>query len=492
MGEPKTFLKKNYLRKKIKIMSNINLPDDSFRDSISTISEDGKRNYVKPKKPSGPYYEKRKLLSYLLLVVLIAAPFIKINGNQFLLFNIIERRFNIFGLPFWPQDFYLFVMSMIVGVVGLTLFTVAFGRIFCGWFCPQTIFMEMVFRRIEYWIDGDRGSQLRLDRQKWDAEKIRKRLTKWTIFFIFSFFIANVFLAYLIGSDELLKLITEGPVNNTSTLIPLLIFTGIFYFVFAWFREQVCIIACPYGRMQGVLLDNKSINVAYDHVRGEGESGRKKWRNGEDRTAAGYGDCIDCNQCVVVCPTGIDIRNGTQLECVNCTACIDECDTVMVKVGLPKGLIRYASESEIINKEKFVLTLRMKGYIAVLIILVGVLISMMFLRNDVEATVLRMPGQMFEHKGENISNVFTFKIVNKTVNELKNINFKLRNAKGKIKLVGKGAIVIKEQGLVQGTMFVEINQAFIEDDKMEIIIEVYSGDKLIETAKTNFMGPRTF
>ena len=492
MGEPKTFFKLYYLRKKIKIMSNINLPDDSFRDSISTISEDGKRNYVFPKKPSGPYYEKRKLLSYLLLVVLIAAPFIKINGNQFLLFNIIERRFNIFGLPFWPQDFYLFVMSMIVGVVGLTLFTVAFGRIFCGWFCPQTIFMEMVFRRIEYWIDGDRGSQLRLDRQKWDAEKIRKRLTKWTIFFIFSFFIANVFLAYLIGSDELLKLITEGPVNNTSTLIPLLIFTGIFYFVFAWFREQVCIIACPYGRMQGVLLDNKSINVAYDHVRGEGESGRKKWRNGEDRTAAGYGDCIDCNQCVVVCPTGIDIRNGTQLECVNCTACIDECDTVMVKVGLPKGLIRYASESEIINKEKFVLTLRMKGYIAVLIILVGVLISMMFLRNDVEATVLRMPGQMFEHKGENISNVFTFKIVNKTVNELKNINFKLRNAKGKIKLVGKGAIVIKEQGLVQGTMFVEINQAFIEDDKMEIIIEVYSGDKLIETAKTNFMGPRTF
>ena len=473
-------------------MSNINLPDESFRDSISTITEDGKRNYVFPKKPSGPYWEKRKILSYILLVALIVAPFIKINGNQFLMFNIMERRFNIFGLPFWPQDFYLFVMSMIVGIIGLTLFTVAFGRIFCGWFCPQTIFMEMVFRRIEYWIDGDRGSQLRLDRQKWDAEKIRKRVTKWTIFFIFSFFIANVFLAYLIGSDELLKLITEGPVNNTSTLIPLLIFTGIFYFVFAWFREQVCIIACPYGRMQGVLLDNKSINVAYDHVRGEGEKGRKKWRNGEDREAAGYGDCIDCNQCVVVCPTGIDIRNGTQLECVNCTACIDECDVVMEKVGLPKGLIRYASEDEIVNKRKFELTLRMKGYIAVLIILIGVLIAMLFLRNDVEATVLRMPGQMYEHKGENISNVFTFKIVNKTVNELKDINFKLRNTKGEIKLVGKEAIVIKEQGLVQGTMFVEINQALLEDDKMEIVIEVYSGNKLVETATTNFMGPRTF
>lgn len=474
-------------------MSNpIHLPDDSFRDSISTINEDGKRNYVYPKKPSGPYYEKRKILSYILLVALVAAPFIKINGNQFLLFNITERRFNIFGFPFWPQDFYLFVMSMIVGVVGLTLFTVAFGRIFCGWFCPQTIFMEMVFRRIEYWIDGERGSQMRLDRQKWDAEKIRKRVTKWTIFFIFSFFIANVFLAYLIGSDQLIKLVTEGPANNTGTLIPLLIFTAIFYFVFAWFREQVCIIACPYGRMQGVLLDNKSINVAYDHVRGEGEKGRKKWRNGEDRSAAGYGDCIDCNQCVVVCPTGIDIRNGTQLECVNCTACIDECDTVMEKVGLPKGLIRYASESEIVKKEKFVLTLRMKGYITVLLLLIGVLISMLFLRNDVEATVLRMPGQMFEHKGENISNVFTFKIVNKTVKDLENINFKLRNAKGEIKVVGDKQITIKKEGLAQGTIFIEIDQALIVADKMEIVIEVYSGDKLIETATTNFMGPRVF
>ena len=469
-----------------------NLPDESFRDSISTISEDGKRNYIFPKKPSGPFYDKRKILSYFLLAFLIFAPFIKINGNQFLMFNVLERRFNIFGFPFWPQDFHLFVMSMIVSVVGLTLFTVAFGRIFCGWFCPQTIFMEMVFRRIEYWIDGDRGAQLRLAKQDWNAEKIRKRVTKWIIFFIFSFFIANVFLAYLIGSDELIKLITEGPANNIATLIPLLIFTGIFYFVFAWFREQVCIIACPYGRMQGVLLDNKSINVAYDHVRGEGENGRKKWRNGEDRTAAGYGDCIDCNQCVVVCPTGIDIRNGTQLECVNCTACIDECDTIMEKVGLPKGLIRYASEDEIVNKEKFKLTTRMKGYIVVLTILIGVLISMLFLRNEVEATVLRMNGQMFEHKGENISNVFTYKIVNKTVEDLKNIHFKLKDTKGTIKVVGKENFDVKQQGLAQGTMFIEINQALLEGDKMEIEIEVYSGDKLIETATTNFMGPRTF
>ena len=191
-----------------------NLPDDSFRDTISTINAEGKRNFIHPKKPSGPFYDKRKLLSYLLLVFLIASPFIKIGGNQFLMFNVMERRFSIFGFAFWPQDFHLFVISMIVGVVGLTLFTVAFGRIFCGWFCPQTIFMEMVFRRIEYWIDGDRGAQLRLAKQEWNAEKIRKRVTKWTIFFIFSFFIANVFLAYLIGSDELIKLISSLKIEN--------------------------------------------------------------------------------------------------------------------------------------------------------------------------------------------------------------------------------------------------------------------------------------
>lgn len=469
-----------------------NLPDESFRDSIATINEEGKRNFIFPKKPSGKYYDKRKLLSYFLLVFLLSAPFLKINGNQFLLFNVLERKFSIFGFPFWPQDFYIFVLSMIVGVVGLTLFTVAFGRIFCGWFCPQTIFMEMVFRRIEYWIDGDRGAQMRLAKQEWNAEKIKKRLTKWLVFFIISFLIANVFLAYLIGSDKLLEYIEEGPRENISTLIALLIFTGVFYFVFAWFREQVCIIACPYGRMQGVLLDNKSINVTYDHVRGEGEKGRAKWDKREDRAASGKGDCIDCKQCIVVCPTGIDIRNGTQLECINCTACIDECDTIMDKVGLPKGLIRYASEDEIVKKEKFKLTTRMKGYIAVLTILIGILIGLLFLRNDVEANVFRLPGQLYEQKGKVISNVFTYKIVNKTVKDFDNVSFKLEKPKGVIRLVGNKHIVVQKEDLFQGTLFIEIPISEVKKDKMKVKIGVYNDGKLIETTTTTFLGPRSF
>lgn len=468
------------------------LPDDAFRDSIATIDEQGKRKFIFPKKPSGKWYDYRKWVSYFLLAVLVANPFVKINGNQFMMFNVLERRFNLFGFPFWPQDFYLFVLFMIVGVVFVILFTVIFGRIFCGWICPQTIFLEMVFRRIEYWIEGDRGAQIRLNKQEWNAEKIRKKALKWSIFAIISFAIANVFLAYLISSDELIQMVEDGPTAHPSTLIALLIFTGVFYFIFVWFREQVCIIACPYGRLQGVLLDNKSINVAYDFVRGEKEAGRAKFNKNEDRAASGKGDCIDCHLCVHVCPTGIDIRNGTQLECINCTACIDECNTMMDSVGLPQGLIRFASEDEIEKKAKFKFTARMKGYTAVLLIIIGILTGLLFLRTEVEATILRLPGQLFQHKGDNISNIFTFKIINKTNDDFNDIHFKLHDVKGTIKVVGEQEFKIKRQGSAEGTLFVEINQFLLENDKTKLKIEVYNGNKKIETATTSFLSPRTF
>lgn len=466
--------------------------DESFRDSIGTINSDGKRKWIYPKKPSGKFYDKRKILSYFLIFFLLSGPFIKIHGNQLFLFNVFDRKFNVFSIQFWPQDFYLVVISIIIGVVFVALFTVAFGRIFCGWICPQTIFLELVFRRIEYWIDGDRGAQIRLDKQEWNAEKIRKRITKWFIFFLISFLIANVFLSYLLGSDEVLKMITEGPTSNLSTLIGLLIFTGVFYFIFVWFREQVCIIACPYGRLQGVLLDDKSLVVAYDYVRGEGENGRAKFKKNEDRESTGFGDCIDCKQCVNVCPTGIDIRNGTQLECTNCTACIDECDAMMESVNLPKGLIRYASELEISKKEKFKLTARMKGYAAVLFILIGMLTGMLFLRSEVEAKILRLPGQLFEHKGENISNVFTYKIVNKTAHDFNDVTIRLIDPKGEVFLVGNEKIKIEKEGVAQGTLFIEIAPAFLEGDKTKLHLEILNGDEVIDKTTTNFLGPRSF
>ncbi|MDX1463072.1 MAG: cytochrome c oxidase accessory protein CcoG [Marinirhabdus sp.] len=466
---------------------------ENFRGQLATIGQEGKRNWLYPKKPKGILHNYRRVLAWFLLGLFFAGPFMKIGGHSLLLFNIFERKFVILGSVFWPQDTHLLIFFLLIFVIFILLFTVVFGRVWCGWACPQTVFMEMVFRRIEYWIDGDRGKQIRLDKMPWNAEKIRKRVTKWIIFFIISFLIANVFLAYLIGSDELMRYITEGPKKHLSTLISLLIFTGVFYFVFAWFREQVCIIACPYGRLQGVLLDNKSIVVAYDHKRGEKEEGRAKFKKNENRAATGKGDCIDCFQCVQVCPTGIDIRNGTQLECVNCTACIDACDHIMESVDLPKGLIRYTSEEHIEKKQKFQFSARLKGYSVVLGILIAVLIGMLFLRNDVEARILRLPGQLYERKADNIiSNVYTYKIVNKTVDEIKDVTFQLKSHNGTITIVSHDSFDIPEQGLAEGTLFIEINASALTGDKDRVTVEVLSNGTVIETTSTAFLGPRTF
>ena len=459
--------------------------EHNFRDSIATIDDQGKRNVIYPKKPKGRFTKYRTYVSWILLISLFAAPFIKVNGNQFLLFNIIDRKFNIFGLPFWPQDFYLLVLSMLIGFVFIILFTVIFGRIFCGWICPQTIFMEMVFRKVEYWIEGDRAKQIKLDKQKWDIEKIGKKSLKWLLFAIVSLLIANAFLAYFIGGDVLIQHILDGPKQHLNTFVNLLAFTAVFYFVFAWFREQVCIIACPYGRLQGVLLDNKSIIVAYDHERGEE---RNKLRKEEDREEKGFGDCIDCKQCVLVCPTGIDIRNGTQLECVNCTACIDACDEIMDRVGFERGLIRYTSENNIEKGEKFSMNARIISYSAILVLLVGFLITLILLRNDVEAKLLRLPGQLYTTEGTTIKNVYTFKLINKTTLPYENIEIKLISHAGDIQVVG-GAIMVPEGGMTEGTLFINIDKKDIESSKEKLKIGIYSNGQLIETDKTNFLAP---
>ncbi len=461
---------------------------ETFRDSIGTINADGGRNFIYPKQPKGKLYNYRGYVSWLLIAFLFSAPFVKINGNQFLLFNLMDRKFNIFGFPFWPQDFYLLVISMLTSIVFIILFTVVFGRIFCGWVCPQTIFLEMIFRKVEFFIEGDRSKQLRLDKMPWTRDKIIKKATKWSIFFLLSLVIANVFLAYFIGGDVLIAHITDGPLNHIGTFVKLLIFTSVFYFVFAWFREQACIIVCPYGRLQGVLLDDKSINVAYDFVRGEGENGRKKIHRKDDREALGHGDCIDCKQCVQVCPTGIDIRNGTQMECVNCTACIDACDAVMEQVGFEKGLVRYASEEEIVKKNKFKFNIRLVVYSGILTVLMGVLVTMLFIRNDVEAKIFHLPGQTFQSTNTTIKNVYTFKLINKTTREIDKIDIRLISHKGKVILVG-GNYTVPKQGLIEGTLFIDILKTDLSSSKEKIELGIYSNDVLIESTTTNFMGP---
>lgn len=457
--------------------------EDSFRDHLYTIDEGGKRIGFYPKKPKGRLYRYRILVSVILLTLLFATPWIKVNGEQLMLFNILERKFVLFGQVFWPQDFHLFVIAFLSMVLFIILFTVVWGRIWCGWACPQTIFLEMVFRRIEFWIEGDAAAQRRLAKGPWNGEKILKRSTKFTVFLLVSFLVANTLMFYLIGTEKSLLYITHSPAEHIPTFLFVLGFTILFFLIFARLRELACIIVCPYGRLQGVLLDSNSVVISYDTKRGEPRGKLTKTPN------PALGDCIDCKQCIAVCPTGIDIRNGTQLECVNCTACIDACDEIMDKVSKPKGLIRYASHNMIQSGSKFKLTGRAIAYSVVLTLLLGVFTGMLLLRTDVEATVLKAPGKLYTLAEDgSITNLYTIKIVNKSHRD-RHFTFRVQDDIGTVKLVGNDTLNLVNETSGNGVIMVSIPRAAMDSYSKDIVIEVLDRNEKVETVKTKFAGP---
>jgi cytochrome c oxidase accessory protein FixG len=458
--------------------------DEQFRDELATVDKSGKRKWIYPKKPKGQFYNYRKLVSYFLLLLLFGLPWIKVNGEPFVLLNILERKFILFSVYFAPQDFHLFVIAMLIGTVFIALFTVVFGRLFCGWICPQTIFMEMVYRRIEYWIEGDYNAQKRLNKSGWDLNKIWKKGFKHIIFFGIAVLIANTFLAYFVGMDEVLRIISEPFWMNLQGFIAMLIFSFVFYLVFASLREQVCTTICPYGRLQGVLLDDKSLAVYYDFERGEP---RGKIEKGEEKSDKG--DCIDCKLCIHVCPTGIDIRNGIQLECVNCTACMDACDEVMEKIKRPKGLIRIDSHEGIVKGLNSLLNRRSIAYS---IVLIGLIILEGFLfiqRSEVETLMLRTPGTLFYEKIEGeISNLYNYQLNNKTSLE-EPIEFQVtNNADAKVEFIGDQPIT-KPNAIVKGSLFIHIPRSKLVERKTTIHIDVMSGEKKLDKVSTTFYGP---
>jgi polyferredoxin len=503
---------------------------EEYRDHLATVDQKGKRVWIYPKKQSGKFYNARTWVSVVMLGLLFGQPFIKVNGEPLLLFNILERKFIIFSIVFTPQDMHLFALAMVTFMLFVVLFTVVFGRLFCGWACPQTIFMEMVFRKIEYWIDGDAGQQRKLSAAPWTSDKIIKRASKYTIFYLISLLIANTFLSYIIGVDEVLHIATDPVGQHLGGFLALLVFSGVFFFVFTYLREQVCVTICPYGRLQGVLLVPDSIVVHYDHVRGEprGKISRQDSLVGSSTVGSGQsetqsspqlnsgqgavgsveagsaqptangqqpiapkGDCIDCKLCVHVCPTGIDIRNGTQLECVNCTACMDACDSVMEKVHRPKGLIRYDSETGIKEGRRKIFTTRVWAYTGVLTALIVLQVFLFATRTEVETVILRTPGQLYQKvEGGYLSNLYNYEVINKTAKDFPNIEFKLKGAVGgRIKLVGDASTVVPKGGMLKGVFFIEIPLSELDSRKTKIKIEVWSDRKLVDEARTNFLGP---
>jgi cytochrome c oxidase accessory protein FixG len=457
----------------------------AYRDALATVDASGKRIWIYPKKPKGKFFQYRTLVSYLLLVVLFGLPWIQLNGEPFVMFNVLKRHFIIFGIHFAPQDFYLFVIGMLIMMLFIVVFTVIFGRLFCGWVCPQTIFMEMVYRRIEYWIEGDASAQRKLANAPWDSDKLFKKVGKQIIFFSIAVLIANTFLAYIIGMDEVLKIILEPVSEHWTGFIAMIIFSFVFYFVFASLREQVCTTICPYGRLQGVLLDKSSLAVYYDWIRGEPRGKLKKNESQEEK-----GDCIDCKLCVHVCPTGIDIRNGIQLECVNCTACMDACDEVMTKIDKPQGLIRIDSYNGIKDKKSTLLTPRALAYCGVLAVLM-ILETFLFLsRSEVETLLLRTPGILFQELPDGrISNLYNYQLINKTADEFP-IRMEVENIPAEIEWIGNQPSTAKND-IIEGALFIKIAADQLTGRKTELKVKVISeiDGKVVDHVNTNFLGP---
>ncbi len=498
---------------------------DSFRDSLATIDDaKGKRVWVYPKRPQGQLHKLRQVVAVLLLTLLFGTPLVQVNGHPFFLFNVFERKFILFGYPFFPQDFHLFGLAMITFFVFIILFTVVFGRVWCGWACPQTIFMEMVFRKIEYLIEGDANQQKALSKAPWTAQKIAKKAAKHGLFGLISLLIAHTLMAYLVGLSEVVAIITQPPTEHWTGFLGLVAFTVIFYLVFARLRELACTLICPYGRLQGVLLTKETILVAYDFVRGEPRGRLKKAKKDDKKGCTGscagctgmhraaeklnqvtdalltdrpltieqllpQGDCVDCKLCVQVCPMGIDIRNGIQLECINCTACIDACNSVMDKIGKPCGLIRFDSQRGIEQKKPLRITPRIVAYSLVLLALLSVMGFLIVQRSMVEATVLRVPGMLYQKQAEGrISTLYNVQVVNKSFDPLP-LTLKLEdNAQGTIRVVG-GPIQVEAGATAEVVCFIELPRTAIHQAKTQLKVGVYHGSKRLETIKTNFLGP---
>lgn len=460
--------------------------EEEFRNTLSTVDASGKRVWIYPKRPAGKYHTARLWVTAALLLLFFGGPFLQVNGRPWLLLNFFDRKFILFGQAFWPQDFVLLALTLIAFFVFVILFTVAFGRLWCGWACPQTIFMENVFRKIEYWIEGNANHQRRLDHGPWNRDKILKKTAKHTIFIVLSVLIAHVAMAYLVGIDRVLEIVKQSPATNWGGFLGLVFFTGVFYGVFARFREQACIAVCPYGRLQSVLLVKNSIVVIYDWLRGEP---RGRLRKNQPATGV-RGHCVDCKLCVHVCPTGIDIRNGTQLECVNCTACMDACDDVMERVGYPTGLIRYASHTAIEKGHQRLFTPRIAGYSMVLTAITVLLGYLIFTRADVEMTVLKAPGTLYTKTDDgNITNVYNIEFVNKTFDDVP-LELRIESPpEAMLQKIGTGPLVVPKEGMIKNLFIVKIPEQQVTDTQTVVRISAWQNGKKIHTANARFIGP---
>jgi len=449
---------------------------------LPTLNEDGTRNWIRPKPSPGRWWQRRRVVAWALMVLFIALPHLRIAGKPAILLDVPRRQFTILGTTFLPTDTLLLMLLLGSVVIAIFLFSALFGRVWCGWACPQTVYLEFLYRPIERWLEGGRSGSLQLDRA--GRHFAPRRVLKYVIYLAISLVLGHTFLAYFVGTEALAQWIRLSPYEHPVPFIVMAVTTGLVFTDFTWFREQTCLIACPYGRWQSVLLDRQSMVVSYDYGRGEPRAMPK------DRGADGAGDCIDCKACVTTCPTGIDIRNGLQMECVHCTQCMDACDAIMDKVGRPRGLIRYATQDALAGKPPRLLRPRVVLYPIALTLFLGGFIATLGLRPDADVTLLRGAGEPFTLEADGtVLNQVRLRLANRSRADHDYIVSVIGLGEEAQVIAPENPLAVRAGELRTTSLFVRLPRSAFEDGRRDITIRIAAGNSFNADYRFNLLGP---
>ena len=447
---------------------------------MSTMQDDGSRRWMYPRRSGGRFWHARRLLAYFLIAVFTLVPYLHIGGKPLVLLDIPAREFTILGFTFLPTDTVLLALLMVSGILGICLITAFLGRVWCGWMCPQTVYMEFVYRPLERLFDGPPGIRHTPSKKSSPSRKV----VKYVVYLLISAFLAHTFLAYFVGVKALAAWVTQSPFEHPAAFLLMVGVTALMMFDFSYFREQTCLVACPYGRLQSVMLDRDSLIVSYDYKRGEPRA------KGRRKEGDGLGDCVDCGMCTDTCPTGIDIRNGLQMECIACTQCIDACDSMMERLGKPRGLVRFSSQARIAGESSRFLRPRVVLYPAVIALFLGAFAVTLMGKSTADVTLLRGLGRpYYEGNPGEIVNQIRLKVQNRSGADA-SYQIEVAHDSPAMLTVNENPMSVTAGESRTEPVMVALPRSAFEDGKYELELRVSDGQDFDQQFSYRLLGPR--